>query len=44
MKTLTIKQPWATLIMQQDKRFEFISWQTKYRGDLLIHAGKEIDK
>lgn len=44
MKVLTIKQPWATLIMQEDKRFEFRSWQTKYRGDLLIHAGKEIDK
>ena len=40
MKVLTIKQPWATLIMQGDKRFEFRSWQTKYRGDLLIHAGK----
>ena len=44
MKVLTIKQPWATLIMQKDKRFEFRSWQTKYRGDLLIHAGKGIDK
>lgn len=44
MKVLTIKQPWATLIMQQDKRFEFRSWQTKYRGELLIHAGKGIDK
>ena len=44
MKTLTIKQPWATLIMQGDKRFEFRSWQTKYRGDLLIHAGKGLDK
>ena len=44
MKALTIKQPWATLIMQGDKRFEFRSWQTKYRGDLLIHAGKGIDK
>lgn len=44
MKVLTIKQPWATLIMQGDKRFEFRSWQTKYRGDLLIHAGKDIDK
>ena len=44
MKTLTIKQPWATLIMQGYKRFEFRSWQTKYRGDLLIHAGKGIDK
>lgn len=41
---MTIKQPWATLIMQGDKRFEFRSWQTKYRGDLLIHAGKGIDK
>ena len=27
MKALTIKQPWATLIMQGDKRFEFRSWQ-----------------
>ena len=44
MKVLIIKQPWATLIMQKDKRFEFRSWQTKYRGDLLIHAGKGIDK
>ena len=44
MKVLTIKQPWATLIMQGDKRFEFRSWETKYRGDLLIHAGKGIDK
>ena len=30
--------------MQGDKRFEFRSWQTKYRGELLIHAGKGIDK
>ena len=44
MKVLTIKQPWATLIMQKDKRFEFRSWKTKYRGELLIHAGKGIDK
>ena len=44
MKVLTINQPWATLIMQGNKRFEFRSWQTKYRGDLLIHAGKGIDK
>lgn len=44
MKVLTIKQPWATLIMQGDKRFEFRSWQTKYRGELLIHAGKGVDK
>lgn len=44
MKVLTIKQPWATLIMQGDKRYEFRSWQTRYRGDILIHAGKGKDK
>lgn len=44
MKVLTIKQPWATLIMLGDKRYEFRTWKTKYRGDLLIHAGKGIDK
>src|SRR5574344_1184368 len=44
MKVLTIKQPWASLIISGYKRFEFRSWQTKYRGELLIHAGKGIDK
>ena len=44
MKVLTIKQPWATIIIQGNKRYEFRSWQTKYRGELLIHAGKGIDK
>lgn len=44
MKVLTIKQPWATLIMQGNKKFEFRSWKTKYRGELLIHAGKGVDK
>ena len=44
MKVLTIKQPWTTLIMQGNKRYEFRSWQTKYRGELLIRVGKGIDK
>lgn len=44
MKVLTIKQPWATLIILGYKRFEFRSWQTTYRGELLIHAGKGIDR
>ena len=44
MKVLTIKQPWASLIIEGYKRFEFRSWKTNYRGDLLIHAGKSIDK
>ena len=44
MKAITIKQPWATLIMSGVKRFEFRSWKTNFRGDVLIHAGKGIDK
>ncbi len=44
MKVLTIRQPWATLIMQKNKRFEFRSWKTNYRGEVLIHAGKTLDK
>lgn len=44
MKTITIKQPWATLIAEGYKEYEFRTWKTKYRGDILIHAGKSIDK
>ena len=44
MKVLTIKQPFATLIAEGLKEFEFRTWKTKYRGELLIHAGKGIDK
>lgn len=44
MKAITIKQPWATLIAEGYKEYEFRTWKTKYRGDILIHAGKGIDK
>lgn len=44
MKVITIKQPWATLIAKGYKEYEFRTWKTKYRGDILIHAGKSIDK
>ena len=44
MKTITIKQPFATLIAEGFKEYEFRTWKTKYRGDILIHAGKGIDK
>lgn len=44
MKVLTIKQPWATLIAEGLKEYEFRTWSTKYRGDILIHAGKSIDR
>ena len=44
MKVITIKQPWATLIAEGLKKYEFRTWNTKYRGDILIHAGNSIDK
>ena len=44
MKVITIKQPWATLIAKRYKEYEFRTWKTKYRGEILIHAGKGIDK
>ena len=44
MKVITIKQPFATLIAEGLKEYEFRTWKTKYRGDILIHAGKGIDK
>jgi len=44
MKVITIKQPFATLIAEGIKEYEFRTWKTKYRGDILIHAGKGIDK
>lgn len=44
MKAITIKQPWATLIALGEKKFETRSWQTHYKGEIAIHAGKSIDK
>lgn len=36
MKAISIKQPWASLIAVGEKTIECRSWQTHYRGDLLI--------
>ena len=44
MKALTIKEPWATLIISGYKKYEFRSWKTNYRGKILIHAGKTLEK
>ncbi len=44
MKALTIKEPWASLIINGYKEYEFRSWKTNYRGKILIHAGKSTDK
>lgn len=43
MKTLTIKQPWASLIIDEYKKYEFRSWKINFRGKILIHAGIGVD-
>lgn len=44
MKVLSIREPWASLIVNGYKEYEFRSWATKYRGDILIHASKVVEK
>ena len=44
MKVLTVKEPWATLIVERYKEYEFRSWKTNYRGKILIHAGLTVEK
>jgi len=38
MKTITIKQPYASLICEGIKDIENRTWPTKFRGRVLIHA------
>ena len=41
MKALSIKEPWASLIVTGKKTIELRTWRTDYRGPILIHrSGK----
>lgn len=44
MKVLSIRQPWASIIINGYKIYEFRSWNTKFRGKVLIHASKEVEE
>ena len=43
MKVLSIRQPWAYLIVAGYKDIENRKWYTNHRGPLLIHASKAVD-
>ena len=43
MKVLSIRQPWAWLIVNGHKDVENRKWKTNFRGQVLIHASKQID-
>ena len=40
MKCLTVRQPWASLIVAGVKDVENRTWRTSYRGPLAIHGAK----
>lgn len=44
MKALSIRQPWAWLIVNGHKDIENRSWPTRYRGPVLIHAAKGMTR
>ena len=41
MQALSIKQPWAQMIVKSLKTIETRTWKTSYRGKLLIVSSKE---
>ena len=44
MKVISIKEPFATLIMNGSKKIETRSWKTNYRGEIFIHASRNSTK
>jgi hypothetical protein len=43
VKAISIRQPWAWLIVHGHKDVENRKWATAYRGPILIHAGRTPD-
>lgn len=44
MKALSVRQPWAELIVQGKKTLELRTWSVKHRGPLAIHASTNIER
>ena len=42
MRALSIRQPWAWLIVNGFKDIENRTWSTRYRGRVYVHAGRRI--
>lgn len=43
MKVLSLKQPFAELIVSGKKTIELRKWNTRFRGEFLVHASKSPD-
>lgn len=43
-KALTIRQPWASMIIAGLKTIEVRNWRTDYRGPIWVHAARQPDR
>ena len=44
MKAITVRQPWAWLLIQGTKDIENRDWPTNVRGQVAIHAAKGMTR
>jgi len=44
MKALSLRQPWAWAVISRGKRIDNRTWNTFFRGPLLIHAAKQCEE
>ena len=44
MKCLSLNQPYAELLVSGKKTIEIRRWNTKFRGQFLVHASKKINE
>lgn len=42
MRALSIRQPWAWLVVNGHKNVENRTWATRFRGRIYVHAGQRI--
>ncbi len=42
MKCLSLAQPFADLVVSGKKRVELRSWNTRFRGEFLVHAAQRV--
>jgi hypothetical protein len=43
MRILSVRQPWASLIVNGVKDVENRTWSTRFRGPVLVHASQRPD-
>jgi hypothetical protein len=43
MRGLSLRQPFAELLASGRKTIELRNWNTRFRGEFLIHASKTVD-